>query len=70
MQNAMSAKTLLFRQQSGSKSLADRYFGHNQRPQISPTAEPSEALEPDFGATIAFDSFPSVQPMKPTIGLN
>jgi serine/threonine protein kinase len=63
MQNAMSAQTVAI-------SAADLAASHSQAdtsgiasdPQISPTAEPSEALEPDFGATIAFDHFPSVQP--------
>ncbi len=66
MQNAMSAKTVVIASGAGlavDQPQAD--VSGVSDPKNAPTAEPSEALEPDFGATLAFDNFPNVQPDEP-----
>lgn len=61
MQNAMSAKTVVI---TGGSDLANEQphlSAEISDPRIAPTAEPSESLEPDFGATLVYDYFPSGQ---------
>lgn len=63
MQNAMSANTVVIA--TGSGLAADQPqadVSGVSDPRSTPTIEPSEALEPDFGATLAFDQFPDAQP--------
>ncbi len=58
MQEAMSAKTVVI--PGGiSADMAD----------VTPAAEPQEALQPDFGATIAYDQFPEIPQEAPQSGI-
>jgi Predicted solute binding protein len=57
MQNAMSAKTIVI--SGGVETSTSDNLGAGEK--IEPTAEPAEALAPDFGATLVYDHFPGVQ---------
>jgi serine/threonine protein kinase len=62
MQNAMSAKTVVIAGGGADITAEQVDVAGISDPRSAPTAEPSEALEPDFGATLVYDHFQSVQP--------
>lgn len=64
MQSAMSAKTVVIGGAAEFSSAVSRPSASSD-PNGSATAEPAEALEPDFGATLVYDQFPNVSPEEP-----